>query len=67
MDRASHKLTYGADLAELGRPTAQTVHELLGRAKPGDIPICQPTNFELVINLKTSNALDLTNDAHRSS
>jgi putative ABC transport system substrate-binding protein len=53
-------ICYGPDLAELGRRTAQVVHEILGGAKPGDIPIYQPQKFELMINLKTAKALGLT-------
>jgi putative tryptophan/tyrosine transport system substrate-binding protein len=39
---------------------ANDLHEVLNGAKPGDIPIYQPTNFALVINLKAANALGLT-------
>jgi putative ABC transport system substrate-binding protein len=53
-------MAYGGDLSEVGRRTADDVHEILNGTKPGDIPIYQPTKYELVINLKTAKALGLT-------
>lgn len=53
-------MAYAVDLAELLRHMADQVHQTLRGAKPGDIPIYQPTKFELLINLKTARALDLT-------
>ncbi len=53
-------MAYAVDLAELLKRMAHDVHQILNGAKPGDIPIYQPTKFELLINLKTAKALDLT-------
>jgi putative tryptophan/tyrosine transport system substrate-binding protein len=51
---------YAVDLAELLRRMADDVHQILKGAKPGDIPIYQPTKFGLLINVKTAKALALT-------
>ncbi|HEX4616981.1 MAG TPA: ABC transporter substrate-binding protein [Stellaceae bacterium] len=53
-------MAYGTDLVEVWRRLADDVHEILDGAKPGDIPIYQPTKFEFLINLKAANTLGLT-------
>ena len=52
-------MSYGANFLDLYRRTAELVDKILHGAKPAEIPVEQPTKFELVVNLKTAKALGL--------
>ena len=53
-------MAYSQDFGPLVRRTAAIIDRILKGAKPADLPVEQPTNFELIINMKTANALGLT-------
>ena len=53
-------MSYGPSYPDLFRPAAEMVDKILHGVKPADIPVEQPTKFDLVINLTTAKALGLT-------
>ena len=53
-------ISYGPNLADINRRSADFIDKILRGAKPSDLPVEQPTKFELILNMKTAKALGLT-------
>ena len=62
--RAGALMAYGPDIPALFRGAAEQVDKILRGTRPGDIPVEQPTKFDLIINLKTAEALGLDVPMH---